>query len=160
LESYFSYHKKQSKMKLLSAIAGGFAGAITLTLLHETIRRLDANAPRMDQMGMEAISKSLEAVSVPVPKEDNLFKITMAGDIISNALYYSVAAIGGKKKILLRGLLLGVTAGFGAVYLPKPLGLSEAPSSRTLETKLMTVGLYLAGGLVASATSKMIEKSY
>jgi hypothetical protein len=144
-------------MKLASAIGGGFAGALTLTLLHETIRRFNANAPRMDQLGMEAIGKSLEAVNVPAPEEDNLFKITMAGDIISNSLYYSAASIGDEKRVILRGTLLGLAAGFGAVYLPKPLGLSEAPSNRTSETKLMTVGLYLVGGLVASIASKLIE---
>jgi hypothetical protein len=106
---------------------------------------------------MEAISKSLEAVNVEVPEEDNLFKITMAGDIITNSLYYSLASVGDEKRMLLRGIVLGLAAGFGAVYLPKPLGLDETPSNRTAETKLMTVGLYLAGGLVASLTSKLIE---
>ncbi|MCW3082576.1 hypothetical protein [Segetibacter sp.] len=146
-------------MKLLSAIGGGFAGAATLTLLHETIRRLTKKAPRMDQLGMEAIGKSLVAVKLPVPEEHTLFKITMAGDIISNSLYYSVAAIGDEKKIMLRGILLGLAAGLGAVYLPKPMGLSERLSNRTLETKLMTVGLYLTGGVVASLASKLIENS-
>lgn len=146
-------------MKLLSAIGGGLIGAATLTLLHETIRRINRNAPRMDRLGMEAIGKTLVAVKLPVPEEDNLFRITMAGDIISNSLYYSVAAIGDEEKIVLRGILLGLAAGLGAVYLPKPMGLSEKPSSRTLETKLMTVGLYLTGGLVASLGSKLIENS-
>ncbi|MCW3115863.1 MAG: hypothetical protein JWR18_4259 [Segetibacter sp.] len=144
-------------MKLLSAVGGGFAGAAVLTLLHETVRRLHTEAPRMDLLGMEAISKSLEAVNVEVPEEDNLFKITMAGDIITNSLYYSLASVGDEKRMLLRGIVLGLAAGFGAVYLPKPLGLDETPSNRTAETKLMTVGLYLAGGLVASLTSKLIE---
>jgi hypothetical protein len=144
-------------MKLLSAVGGGFAGGAVLTLLHETVRRLHTEAPRMDLLGMEAISKSLEAVNVEVPEEDNLFKITMAGDIITNSLYYSLASVGDEKRMLLRGIVLGLAAGFGAVYLPKPLGLDETPSNRTAETKLMTVGLYLAGGLVASLTSKLIE---
>ena len=147
-------------MKLLSAIGGGFVGAAALTLLHETLRRVNADAPRMDLLGMEAISKSLEAAHVPVPNEDNLFNITMVGDIISNSLYYSVASIGDEKKVLLRGILLGLAAGFGAVYLPKPLGLNESPSNRTAETKLMTVGLYAFGGLAAAAASKLIENNW
>ncbi len=144
-------------MKLISAIAGGFAGATVLTLLHETIRRIDTNAPRMDLLGMEAIDKSLTAANAKVPEEDNLFKITMVGDIISNSFYYSLAAIGDEKKVIVRGALLGFAAGLGAVYLPKPLGLNESPSNRTSETKLLTVGLYLAGGLIASGISKLVE---
>lgn len=146
-------------MKLLSAIAGGVAGATVLTLLHETVRRVNKDAPRMDLLGMEAVSKSLQSVNIAVPEEDDLFKITMAGDMISNSLYYSLAAIGDEKKVILRGALLGLAAGFGAVYLPKPLGLNESTATRTSQTKLMTVGLYLAGGLAAAATSLLIEKN-
>ncbi|MDQ6814355.1 MAG: hypothetical protein M3040_11500 [Bacteroidota bacterium] len=144
-------------MKLSSAIGGGFAGAAALTLLHESVRRSNKDAPRMDKIGMEAISKSLKAIDVSVPEEDNLFKITMAGDIISNSLFYSLAAIGSEKKIIVRGALLGLAAGLGAVYLPKPLGLDESPSNRTAETKLMTVGYYFIGGVIASLTTKLLE---
>lgn len=146
-------------MTPFSAIAGGIAGATALTLLHETIRRIDADAPRMDLLGMQAISKSLKAVKAEVPDEDSLFKITMAGDIVSNSFYYSLAGIGEKQSALQRGALLGLAAGFGAVYLPKPLGLDEGPSGRTAETKLLTIGLYLVGGLVASAVSLLVENN-
>jgi hypothetical protein len=146
-------------MNFKSAIGGGFAGATALTLLHQTLKKLNTNAPRMDLLGMEAISKSLQSVNMDVPDEDNLFKITMAGDIITNSIYYGLAAIGSEKKVMIRGALLGLAAGFGAVYLPKPLGLNESPSNRTAETKLLTVGLYLAGGLVASLTSRLLENS-
>ena len=144
-------------MKILSAMGGGIAGAIALTLLHETVRRVNANAPRMDLLGMQALAKSLKSVDAPLPDENKLFQITMAGDIFSNAFYYSIAGIGGKKGVLLRGTLLGLAAGIGAVYLPKPLGLNSAPASRTLQTKIMTVALYLTGGLVAGAAGKLIE---
>jgi hypothetical protein len=141
-----------------SAILGGVAGAAALTLIHETVRRVDEDAPRMDLLGMDALSKSLEAVDADVPKKATLFKITMAGDIISNSLYYSLAGIGDEKTAPLKGAALGLAAGLGAVYLPKPLGLKEEPSNRTLETKLMTVGYYLAGGIVAGITAMFLEK--
>jgi len=146
-------------MRLLSAIGGGVAGATVLTLLHEITKRVNADAPRMDLMGMEAISKSLQKVDVDVPDEKALFEITMAGDIVSNSLYYSLAAVGNEKNATLRGFLLGLAAGVGAIYLPKPLGLNPAPSNRTSGTKLMTVGLYLTGGVVAGITSRLLEKS-
>jgi len=144
-------------MKFSSAILGGITGATVLTLLHESVRRVNKNAPRMDKMGMEAIAKTLESVNVAVAKEENLFKITMAGDIISNSLYYSLAGLGNEKQVIVRGALLGAAAGLGAVYLPKPLGLNEAPSNRTTETKLLTVAWYLTGGLVAGIAAKFFE---
>jgi hypothetical protein len=44
-----------------------------------------------------------------------------------------------------------------AVVLPKPLGLPEEASNKTLSTRLMTVGLYLLGGLAAAATVWMVD---
>lgn len=144
-------------MKLSSAVGGGIAGAVALTLIHETVRRISANAPRMDLLGMQAIAKSLHGVNADVPQEDNLFKITMAGDVLSNSIYYSLAGFGDKQKAMLRGTLLGLAAGIGAIYLPKPLGLNEAPSNRTVQTKLMTVVFYLMGGAVAGITGRLLE---
>lgn len=145
-------------MKITSTIGGGIAGSVALTLLHETVRRINANAPRMDLLGMQAIAKSLERIDTEIPDEGKLFKITMAGDILSNSFYYSIAGIGGENGAMLRGALLGLAAGIGAVYLPKPLGLNSAPSSRTFQTTFMTVALYLAGGMVAGAAGKLLEK--
>ena len=144
-------------MKLSSALGGGIAGAVTLTLLHETVRRHNPDAPRMDLLGMEAVAKALNGAEVKVPEKGKLFKITMAGDILSNSIYYSLAGVGNAHQAILRGIFLGLAAGIGAVYLPKPLGLAQAPSNRTLQTKLMTVTLYSAGGAVAGVVSKVME---
>lgn len=147
-------------MKISSAIGGGFAGAIVLTMLHETARRVIKDAPRMDLLGMEAIEKTLDKVDADVPNEEDLFKITMAGDVFSNSLYYTLAGVGDEKRAIMQGTLLGLAAGIGAVYLPKPLGLNPAPSNRTIETKLMTVALYTIGGLVAGITGKLLENGF
>ena len=144
-------------MKLTSAIGGGVAGAIVLTAIHETVRRLVNTAPRMDRLGMEALEDTLSLADAKIPEEDTLFKLTMAGDLVSNSVYYSLAGIGKEQQSILRGAVLGFVAGIGAVYLPGPLGLSEGPSNRTRQTKLMTVALYAIGGLVAGAVGKLLE---
>lgn len=112
----------------------------------------------MDVLGMRAITKSMRKADMDSPVGSKLFWATMAGDIISNTAYYSLAGLGKSKNVWLRGTLLGLSAGLGAVYLPKPLGLGSQPSGRTPATKLMTVAWYLAGGLVASAALKFLEK--
>ena len=145
-------------MKFTSVIAGGITGAVALTAIHETVRRINPKAPRMDLLGMEALAKSLLNLKAHVPDENKLFNLTMAGDLLSNSLYYSLAGIGDKRLVILRGALLGLAAGVGAVYLPKPLGLNEAPAARTTQTKLMTVALYLTGGLIAAATAELLEE--
>lgn len=146
-------------MKPASAIRGGIVGAVVLTLIHETLRRVTRTAPRMDKLGMEAIAKTLNNVDAGVPEEATLFKITMAGDIVSNSLYYSLAGIGDSKHSIISGSLIGLFAGIGGVYLPRPLGLNTAPSNRTDQTRLLTIALYTTGGLVAGLAGKIIEEN-
>ena len=145
-------------MEKIIALGSGLAGATALTLLHETIRKSNAVAPRMDLLGMNALSKLIRNFDKNPPDRDKLFLITMAGDIISNTIYYSAAGIGKKKNTWLRGAVLGLSAGIGAVLLPKPLGLNETYSNRTTQTQLMTVGIYLFGGLVTAAALNLFSK--
>ncbi|HVF80814.1 MAG TPA: hypothetical protein VM884_02730 [Flavisolibacter sp.] len=145
-------------MKSTTVLAGGLAGAVTVTLLHESIRRVAPQAPRMDRLGMQAISKGLKKAGLKVPKDEALFTLAMAGDLVSNAIYYSAAGIGSEKNIWVRGSLLGLAAGIGAVLLPKPLGLNESHSNKTVATQVMTVGLYVTGALVSTAVIKLLNK--
>jgi hypothetical protein len=144
-------------MKLLNSLAAGFAGAVALTVLHETVRRLrPEDAPRMDVLGMRGLRKLLGKAHAPQPDNDTLFDLTMAGDVLSNGLYYSL--VGSGKHAVRRGLLLGVAAGVGGVVLPGPLGLGEGPSNRTPQTQAMTVAWYTVGGLVAGAVARVLRK--
>lgn len=149
---------KDFDMKTATAIAGGLAGAATVTLLHESIRRVAPEAPRMDRLGMQAIEKGLKKAGKKVPREDALFTAALVGDLVSNALFYSAAGIGKEENIWKRSAALGLAAGVGAVLLPKPLGLSSKYSNRTLTTQLMTVGLYVTGALVTTAVIKLLNR--
>jgi hypothetical protein len=143
-------------MKLLPSLAAGFAGAIALTALHEAARRVRPHdAPRMDVLGERGLRKLLGLAALPQPDGDTAYTATMLGDIFSNGLYYSL--VGSGKHSLRRGLLLGVAAGVGGVLLPGPLGLGEAPTNRTPQTKAMTVAWYTVGGLVAGAVARALR---
>lgn len=144
-------------MKLLSSLAAGFAGAIALTALHETARRLrPADAPRMDVLGERGLRKLLGLADLPQPDSDTAYAATMLGDIVSNGLYYSL--VGSSRHSLRRGVLLGAAAGVGGVVLPGPMGLGDGPSNRTPQTKAMTVAWYTVGGLVAGAVAQALRK--
>jgi hypothetical protein len=143
-------------MNIPAAVAGGLAGTLTVASLHEGLRRVTPDAPRMDLLDMELIRKGLKSLNKDVPAEDELQRWAVAGELFCDTAYYSLAGMGGRKGAWLRGALLGLVAGVTAVVLPKPLGLPEEPSNKTLSTQLMTVGLYLIGGLVAAATTQLI----
>ncbi len=145
-------------MKVIKAILAGFAGAAALNILHETVRRFDTDAPRIDLVGEEALSRSLNSLNLEIPKGNNLYLATLAADFISNGIYYSAIGFSGEKNIYLKGVLAGLTAGFGAIELPDKIGLSDKPVTKTQKTKVLTVAWYLIGGLVTAAVFHRLKK--
>lgn len=141
----------------LEAVAAGAAGAAALTLVHETVRRVRDDAPRMDVLGERAIAGGLRAAGVEPPAEPRLHQAALAGDLVSNTAYYALVGLGGPEGAVARGALLGLAAGVGAVYLPGPLGLGMAPSRRTPQTAAMTVAWYTLGGLAAGAVYRALR---
>jgi hypothetical protein len=145
-------------MKATAVLAGGLAGTVTVASLHEALRRITPNAPRMDLLDMELVRKGLKAINKKQPSQEGLQRWAVGGELISDTAYYGLAGIGGKKSVWLRGALLGLVAGITAAVLPKSLHLHEQPN-KTLGTSLMTVGLYLAGGLAAAAMAQLVENA-
>jgi hypothetical protein len=144
-------------MRVSTALAGGLAGTVTVASLHEALRRVTPDAPRMDVLDMELIRKGLTSINQNVPGDDQLQRLAVGGELVCDTAYYALAGVGGKKGVWLTGALLGLVAGVTAVVLPKPLGLPEEASNKTLGTQLMTVGLYLMGGLAAGAVMQLVD---
>jgi len=141
-----------------TAILGGLAGATAVTLIHESIKKVVPQAPRMDLLGMSALDKGLKKANMDGLSGSSLYAAAMAGDLISNTLYYTLVGAGKPKNIWVRSTLLGVAAGVSAVFLPRPMGLNEKHSSRTTATAFMTIGLYVTGALVSAAVVKMLQR--
>lgn len=141
------------------SIMGGLAGAAALTVVNETVKRIDSDAPRLDLLGMNAAAKILKGSNIKTPAfAQNLFPAALAGDLISNTLYFGMAQAETKKKTLIRGSLLGLGAGIGAVTLAKPLGVEANPTAQPLKKNVMTIAYYVLGGLVAAAMINLIAK--
>ena len=145
-------------MNAESAIEGGITGATTLTILHEIVRKLDRDAPRMDEVGKEALGKLFKKLKLDVPDDDKLHLLATGTELISNGLFYSLAGAAGKNNVILRGIFLGLTAGIAAVVLPRQLELDETASNRTPKTQVMTVAWYMIGGIVAAAVTERLEE--
>lgn len=146
-------------MKTGTALAGGLVGAVTLNLIHETYRKIDKDAPHIHLIGEEALVKLFKTTHISVPsKQNELYIYTLAGDVLSNALYYSVIGFGKKKHLIRRGLVIGLAAGIGAVFLPSKMNLNQAHSDRTTETKVLTVLWYTLGGLAAAGAMKVLRR--
>lgn len=135
----------------LPLVASGVAGAVTVTLLNEGVRQMVRHAPRMDVIGERALVGVVRAAGGEPPQGEALYRWTMAADLLSNALYYSLVATGSPGGVWKRGSALGLGAGLGAVFLPRPLGLGDQPGERKPLTPVLTAAWYFAGGLAAAA---------
>lgn len=141
-------------MKVTSTL-GGLAGAAALTLMNEGVKKVSANAPRLDLLGQNAVAKFMKGNDMISKTAQQFFPL--AGDLITNSLFYGMARGTNAKNTMIRGALLGLGAGIGAVVLPGQMGLPERHTSKTKQTKLMTVAWYLLGGLVAAAVINAID---
>jgi hypothetical protein len=140
----------QELQKIGDAALSGVAGAVALTTVHQVARHLIDAAPRMDVLGVRALTRGAHLADIPVPGPATLQRAALAGDLVCNSAYYSFATT------WTRGVLLGVAAGVGALVLPQRMGLGDAPKSDRVANKVMTVAWYVAGGLVAAATANRL----
>lgn len=139
-------------------LLGGLAGATVLTLTHQLLTRVNKDAPRLDLMGEDAVAKTAESIGVEAPSGESLTGLAVAGDLGMNSIYYRMIGNGDDKNLLLRGVGYGLMAGVGALSLPAPMGIDDTPVNRTTKTKLMTVGLYMLGGIVTALALKAMRR--
>lgn len=143
-------------MKITNALLAGATGATFLTILHESVRQFAPTAPRVDILGRRLVSRAFHQTGHPAPPSGTEYALALTGDLLSNALYYSLVGLGDPSTANVRGRLLGVGAGLAALTLPKQLNLSEEPVSRHLSTKLMTLAWYALGGMVAGRMAQRL----
>jgi hypothetical protein len=139
----------------ISSTLGGLAGAAALTFLNEGARKVNAEAPRLDLLGQNVVAKFMKGNDMLSKTTQQFFPL--AGDLISNSLFYGMARGNSSGATLVRGALLGLAAGIGAVALPEPLGLEPAHTNKTNKTKAMTIAWYVIGGLVAAAVINTLD---
>lgn len=139
-------------------LLAGLAGAVTLNILHESLKRTAPDMPRVDLVGEEAVQAILEPFDAQIEDERRLYQTTLLSDLLSNTIYYSMIGAGSGKNIWARAVSLGLAGGVGAVALPKSMGLDPKPVNNTSKTRALTVGYYLAGALVTGAVINVFQR--
>ena len=151
--------KREANSSLTHALGAGLAGAAVLTLAHETLRRFRSDAPRMDVVGGRALSSLWRRAGGRPPRGNRLYLATLAADLLSNTAYFAGVLLGRPKSPYIREAAAGIGAGIAAFVLPPILRLGFAPRSYRRSNRLLTVGLYLLGGLVAATTYRRIRNA-
>lgn len=144
---------------MLNALISGFVGAVVLNLVHETARQFSDKAPRVDLLGQQAIAETYRYFDTEPPAKNELYAMALAGDLTSNAAYYSMVGLGGTKNAVLTGAALGAIGGIGAVYLPDKIGLRSRYAAKTPERAAMTIAYYTLGGVVAGVAYSLLTEN-
>ena len=145
-------------LRTQDALLSGMAGAAALTAVHQAARMITDKAPRMDVVGMRAIARGKDVVdsssgpALATAEHPALYNMALAGDLVFNSAYYSLATTWA------RGAALGLIAGVGALLLPKKMGLGDPPGSELLSNQVMTVAWYVVGGLAAAWTAECLAE--
>ena len=142
-------------MDAIKTLGSGLAGSLVLTGIHETMKRVIPNAPRMDHIGMQVLKKIKVAAGMDGTDDETLYKESMVGDLALNTAFYSMVGVG--KHAWLRGLALGAGAGIAAVFLPKWMDIDDSGANRTNATAAMTIGLYSLAGLAAAGANSILR---
>lgn len=138
-------------------LLAGLGGAIVLTLLNESLKNLNHKMPRIDLVGEQALQKTSEFLGAGIINKDTLYKSTLAGDIVSNATYFSLIGA-GKRNLWKSAASAGFLAGLAAISLPKRIGLDDSPVANSAITKSLTVGYYMAGAFATAGILNLMQK--
>lgn len=144
--------------KFSKAIIAGAAGAAALTTVHELARGRVPHAPRMDVLGKRAVARLTERPLTDERSRD-LERLSLAGDLLANSMYYALVGAGTRRRVWQRGAMLGAAAGAGALVLPERIGLGRPPDSDAIANQIMTVAWYLVGGIAAACTFEWLAGS-
>ena len=134
-----------NKSALVQALGYGLASAAAATLVSKAAKRA---RPSYSPLGFLSRKRRLQ---------NPFARKTLAGALLSTPLLSNL--IGGRsvKRDLLRSALLGVSAGVGSLAMPQQKRVWGARGARA-GSGLTTIGRLLAGGLIAAAASRLLNR--
>ena len=144
--------------KLTSALEGGLAGAATISLLRDTLKKINGHSSHINLFDGKNLQKRLKKSGSKKPLKAAKKYINLAGDLLGSTAFLGLSSLSKKKNALLRGALLGTAAGIGSVWLREDddTKVGSENEKDNFLTKALEVSLYTIGGMIAS---KVIEKS-
>lgn len=161
-------------MKLASALEGGLAGATTISLIGETLRRIDGQNHQFNVFDGKSLKKRFKKASSKKKGRATKQFIQLAGDVLGNTALFGLTSLGKRKNAVLRGALLGTAAGLGSVLFdemkdekhkvnghegyPSTMRAKESLLSKAAEVGLFTVGGMIAGKLIQKVKAKKKKK--
>ena len=127
-----------------------------LTILQKIVRLFDKNAPNFNEIGRTTIMKLADKADLNVPHND----VTQLLETVSEKATHAIAGIFGDKSEneIIQGAALGLCVGVGTVLLQPKEDYFSTQHNSVNKKKLLTIGTYIAGGILASIIVKQLEK--
>lgn len=135
----------------LQALGYGLAGAAAAAIANETARRARPSHSPLDFLG--------KRMHLHNPFSRRPHHRTLAGNLLSTPFLHNLVGGRGGNRSLLRSALLGLGAGLGSLALPQQKRNIWSRGAGRKGSNLMTIGRLLAGGLIAAAASRFLNKS-
>lgn len=149
-------------MQVIESLTAGAIGASALTAVHETARHTISNSPRVQLIGMRAIEQwFLSPLGVSLTR-NQLYGLSIAGDLISNGLgYAAITALYGndKKQLYIACAAYGAAVGIATWMTPPYVGLGQQPTANKTKTSSLTVLWYVLGGLAAATAYTLMNRT-
>ncbi|HYO22661.1 MAG TPA: hypothetical protein VER36_09655 [Flavisolibacter sp.] len=156
--------------KLASALEGGLAGVTTISLLTETLRKINGNSSHLGLLDGGSLKKRFKKVRSKKRGKATKQFIRLAGDLLGSTAFLGLSSLGKKKNSMLRGGLLGTAAGLGSVLMnghdkqngksnghegyPATMLQKDQVLSKVLEVSLYTIGGLIAGKVIQGTSKK------
>ncbi|MEI6948746.1 hypothetical protein V9K67_16265 [Paraflavisolibacter sp. H34] len=141
-------------MKKTTVIRGEMAGASALNTITQNVKMANTEPLSLAALGSRLATKVFHGIRNNTIT-NRTFAWTIAGDVLGTVLYQTLVG-GARSGLWWRGSLVGLVTGLGAELLPRRLGKSVEESNRTLTSKILTIGWYLAGTMVASTIAQKV----
>ena len=140
----------------LQALGYGLAGAAAAAIANETARRVN---PRPSPLSQLAQMANLNFLGRRKRFSNPFGKGSIGGALLNNPLFYNLGGERNVKRNLLRSALLGVGAGLGTLAIPRQKRNFWGASAGREGSRKKTIGRLIAGGLIAAAASKLLNRS-
>jgi hypothetical protein len=131
-------------------LGSGLTGAISVAVLNQIAKRYLPGAPRLDILGSQLATAGFKKAGIKPPQGLPVKLLALIGSLVSNSIFYGLVGLGKPNTAWLRGGLLGLAMGIGAVTLPGTVGMKNDATAGTQAAKIGTVSWYVLGGLLAA----------
>ena len=144
-------------MKSTPSVLDELSKQSPLNILHKIIRLFDQNAPRFQDLGRNTILKLADKADINVPDND----VNQLLDSVSQKATDAISGLFGdsKENAIIQGAALGLSVGLGTVLLQPKDEYFSSEHNGVAKKKLLTVGMYVAGGILASIIVQQLEKN-